>query len=173
MDTSFGESSLKSQASDLHVQEVIRSAQAELHELLQRRADLMKRIGMLKHTIAGLANLFGESILSDELLTFLDRKPASRQPGFTHACRTLLMESGVPLGTRQICELLRRRFPHIVERHKDPAASVSTVLNRLVDYGEVRCSLDGNGRRVWEWVVDKRGGDGDLAGSDDLHPHLW
>jgi hypothetical protein len=173
MDTFFSESSLKSQASDLHVQEVVRSAQAELHELLQRRADLMKRIGTLKQTIAGLANLFGESILSDELLTFLDRKPASRQPGFTHACRTLLMESGVPLGTRQICELLRRRFPHIVERHKDPAASVSTVLNRLVDYGEVRCSLDGNRRRVWEWVVDKRGGDGDLAGSDDIRPHLW
>jgi hypothetical protein len=172
MNTSIGESSLKSQASDLHVQEVVRSAQAELRELQQRRADLMKRIGTLKQTIAGLANLFGESILSDELLTFLDRKPASRQPGFTRACRTLLMESGVPLGTRQICELLRRRFPHIVERHKDPVASVSTVLNRLVDYGELRCSLDRHGRRLWEWVVDKPSGDENLAGSDDIRLHL-
>ena len=82
------------------------------------------------------------------------------------------MESGVPLGTRQICELLRRRFPHIVERHKDPVASVSTVLNRLVDYGELRCSLDRHGRRLWEWVVDKPSGDENLAGSDDIRLHL-
>jgi hypothetical protein len=166
MNTFMSEGNMKSQASDLHFQEVVRSAMAELHQLLKRRAELMKRIGTIKQMLAGLANIFGESVLSDELLTFLDRKPASRQPGFTHACRTLLMESGVPLGTRPICELLRRRFPEILERHKDPVASVSTVLNRLVDYGEARCSLDEKGRRVWEWVADKQSGDGDLRCAD-------
>jgi hypothetical protein len=166
MNTFMSESNMKSQASDLHVHEVVRSAMTELHQLLKRRAELMKRIGTIKQMLAGLANIFGESVLSDELLTFLDRKPPSRQPGFTHACRTLLMESGVPLGTRPLCELLRRRFPEILERHKDPVASVSTVLNRLVDYGEARCSLDENGRRVWEWIADKQVGDGGLICSD-------
>jgi hypothetical protein len=167
MNTSMSESGSKSQTANLHLQEVVRSARIQLYELRQQRVDLMKRIGTIKQILAGLANIFGDSVLSDELLAFLDRKPVSRQPGFTRACRTSLMESGVPLGTRQICELLRRRFPEILKRHKDPVASVSTVLNRLVDYGEARCALDGSGRRVWEWVSDKHHGSRDRIGSDD------
>jgi hypothetical protein len=145
----------QAQAADPHVQEVIRSAERELHELLQQRADLMKRIGTIKQTLAGLANIFGDSVLSDELLTYLDRKTASRQPGFTRACRVVLMESGKPLGARFVCQALQQKFPELLERHKDPIASVTTVLNRLADYTEARCSLDANGRRVWEWIVDR------------------
>jgi hypothetical protein len=145
----------KSQAADPHVQEVIRSAERELHELLQRRAEVMKRIGTIKQTLAGLANLFGDSLLSDELLTFLDRKTASRQPGFTRACRVVLMESGKPLGARFVCQALQQKFPELLEHHKDPIASVTTVLNRLADYTEARCTLDANGRRVWEWIADR------------------
>jgi hypothetical protein len=142
------------QAADLHVQEVIRSAERELHELLQRRAELMKRIGTIKQTLAGLANIFGDAVLSDQLLTLLDRKPASRQPGFTRACRVVLLESGKPLSARFVCQALQQKFPEVLERHKDPIASVTTVLNRLADYTEARCSLDANGRRVWQWIAE-------------------
>lgn len=142
------------QAADVHVQEVIRSAERELHELLQRRAELMKRIGTIKQTLVGLANIFGDTVLSDQLLTFLDRKPASRQPGFTRACRVVLMESGKPLGARFVCQALQQKFPEVLGRHKDPIASVTTVLNRLADYTEARCSLDANGRRVWQWIAE-------------------
>ena len=127
MNTTMNGSNGQSQAADLHVQEVIRSAEKELHELLGQRAELMKRIGTIKQTLAGLANIFGDCVLSDQLLTFLDRKTASRQ----------------------------QRFPELLERHKDPMASVTTVLNRLADYTEARCSLDPNGRRVWEWIVER------------------
>jgi hypothetical protein len=156
----------QAQAADPHVQEVIRSAERELHELLQRRADLMKRIGTIKQTLAGLANIFGDSVLSDELLTYLDRKTASRQPGFTRACRVVLMESSKPLGARFVCQALQQKFPELLERHKDPIASVTTVLNRLADYTEARCSLDANGRRVWEWIVDRESPAALLLGSD-------
>jgi len=156
----------QAQAADPHVQEVIRSAERELHELLQQRADLMKRIGTIKQTLAGLANIFGDSVLSDELLTYLDRKTASRQPGFTRACRVVLMESGKPLGARFVCQALQKKFPELLERHKDPIASVTTVLNRLADYTEARCSLDANGRRVWEWIVDRESPAALLLGSD-------
>ena len=155
----------QAQAADPHVQEVIRSAERELHELLQRRADLMKRIGTIKQTLAGLANIFGDSVLSDQLLTFLDRKTASRQPGFTRACRVVLMESGKPLGARFVCQALQKKFPELLERHKDPIASVTTVLNRLADYTEARCSLDANGRRVWEWIADRESPAALLLGS--------
>ena len=136
---------------DPHVQEVIRSAERELCELLERRAELMKRIGTIKQTLAGLAAMFGDCVLNDDLLLLLDRKPSSRQPGFTRACRTILMESGAPLSTRQICILLKNRFPETLEHHKDPIASVATVLNRLVDYAEARRLQDGKGRRLWQW----------------------
>jgi hypothetical protein len=175
METGTNQSNGQSQAADLHVQEVIRSAERELHELLGRRAELMKRIGTIKQTLAGLANIFGDSVLSDQLLTFLDRKSASRQPGFTRACRVVLMEASKSLGARLVCQALQQRFPEVLERHKDPIASVTTVLNRLADYGEARCSLDTNGRRVWEWIAD-RGNSADLilAGESksSIQPHL-
>src|SRR5436190_14684623 len=98
----------------------------------------MKRFGTIKQTLTGLANIFGDAVLSDELLTILDRNPASRQPGFTRACRVLLMESGAALSDRQVCEHLQRKSPELLERHKDPLASVTPVLNRLVDYAEAR-----------------------------------
>src|SRR5712691_12221266 len=85
------------------VQDVLRQAQEELRGLLQQRADLMKRIGTVKQTITGLANLFGDEILSDELLHLVDRKPSGRQPGFTHACRVLLMEAERALTVREVC----------------------------------------------------------------------
>ncbi len=162
MNTGVNGSNGQSQAADLHVQEVIRSAERELHELLERRAELMKRIGTIKQTLAGLANIFGDCVLSNQLLTLLDRKSASRQPGFTRACRVVLMEAKKPLGARLVCQALQHRFPELLEHHKDPIASVTTVLNRLADYTEARCSLDANGRRVWEWIAERENG-GELA----------
>ena len=76
-----------------HVQEVIRQAHDELRQLLQQRAEIMKRIGTVKQTISGLANLFGDGVLNEELMELVDRKSSGRQPGFTKACRMILMES--------------------------------------------------------------------------------
>src|SRR5882672_2371061 len=102
---------------DAHVEEVVRSAERELYELLQHRADLMKRIGTLKQTLAGLADLFGDGVLSEQLLAVLDRKPPRHAPGLTRACRNVLMESAKPLGTREVDQELRRRFPGLLEHH--------------------------------------------------------
>lgn len=137
-----------------HVQEVIRAAHDELRQLMRQRAEIMKRIGTVKQTIVGLANLFGDDVLSDELLELVDRKTGGRQPGFTKACRMVLMEANRPLGAREVCEHLQQRMPPVLLRHKDPLASVTTVLNRLVEYGEARTVVRENGRRAWQWVAD-------------------
>jgi hypothetical protein len=136
------------------VEQVIKTAHDELRQLMQQRAEIVKRIGTVKQTIAGLANLFGDQVLGDDLLELIDRKPNGRQPGFTKACRTALLEAGRPLGAREVCQELEKRLPTILSRHKDPLASVTTVLNRLVDYGEARSLTNDRGRRVWEWVSD-------------------
>jgi hypothetical protein len=135
------------------VQEVIRCTERELQDLLRRRADVTKRIGTIKQMLTGLANIFGEAVLGDELLNLIDRKPLSRQSGLTRVCRAILMGSGKPLGARIVCQALQQKHPELIERHKDSIASVTTVLNRLKDYEEARCSLDANGRRVWEWIA--------------------
>jgi len=139
---------------DTHVQQVVRAAHEELQQLLRQRAEIMKRIGTVKQTIAGLANLFGDGVLNEELLELMDRKAAGRQPGFTKACRLVLMEANQPLAAREVCERIRKRIPSILLRHKDPLASVTTVLNRLVDYGEARAVSREGGRRGWEWIAD-------------------
>ena len=137
-----------------HVQEVVRQAHEELRQLLQQRAEVMRRIGTIKQTIAGLANLFGDCVLSDELLEILDRKSNGRQPGFTKACRMILMEGKRALSARDVCDRIQERVPPMLARHKDPMASVTTVLNRLVAYGEARAVSLANGRRAWQWVAD-------------------
>ena len=139
---------------DTHVQEVVRAAHDELRQLMRQRAEIMKRIGTVKQTIVGLANLFGDEVLSDELLELIDRKSNGRQPGFTKACRMVLMEANRPLGAREVCEQIQQRLPPVLLRHKDPLASVTTVLNRLVEYGEARTVARDNGRRAWQWVAD-------------------
>ena len=140
--------------SGVPVQQVVRAAHDELRQLMRQRADIMKRIGTVKQTISGLANLFGDDVLGEDLLELIDRKPNGRQPGFTKACRIVLMEARGPLGAREVCQELERRAGEILLRHKDPMASVTTVLNRLVDYGEARSLTNDRGRRVWEWVSE-------------------
>lgn len=142
------------QADDPHVKEVLGAAHEELKHLLEKRAELMKRIGTIKQTIVGLANIFGDGILSEELLELVDRRGAARQPGFTKVCRMVLMEAAAPLGAREVCEHIQRKTPPVLLHHKDPLASVTTVLNRLVDYGEARSLVRENGRRAWQWVAD-------------------
>lgn len=137
-----------------HVQEVLRAAEQELTGLLQQRADLMKRIGTIKQTLAGMANLFGDSILNDDLRATLNGRVSDRQKGFTRACRQILMESRAPIAARQGCEQLTRRFPEIAARHKELLASVTTVFHRLALYGEARSLVNENGVRVWEWISD-------------------
>jgi len=139
---------------DPHVQEVVKTAHEELRQLMKQRAGIMKRIGTLKQTLAGLANLFGDEILGEDLLELVDRKTGGRQPGFTKACRMVLMDAGRALSVREVCQQIQDRMPAVLLRHKDPLASVTTVLNRLVDYGEAQSEVRENGRRAWQWVSE-------------------
>jgi hypothetical protein len=141
-----------------HVEEVVRQAHEELRQLLQQRAEVMRRIGTIKQTIAGLANLFGDDVLSDELLEMVDRKSSGRQPGFTKACRMVLMDAKRALSARDVCDRIQEKTPPMLARHKDPMASVTTVLNRLVAYGEAKAVALSNGRRAWQWVADSETG---------------
>jgi predicted transcriptional regulator len=65
-----------------------------------------------------------------------------------------LIHATRPVTAREVCDRLRQQSAALLARHKDPMASVTTVLNRLVAYGEARAVALENGRRAWEWVAD-------------------
>jgi hypothetical protein len=155
MNTSPEQSVAVTVAPPAHVLEVVYSAEQQLTTLVRQRAEIMRRIGTIKKMLAGIASLFGDSILDDELLIALDRGTRSSKQGFTPACRQVLMESGTPLSVRQASVELQNRFPELVAHHKDLNASVTTVFHRLVRYGQARCFVDDHGIRVWEWATDR------------------
>src|SRR5258708_11858486 len=125
-------------SNDPHVQEVVRAAHEELRQLMRQRAEVMKRIGTVKQTIVGLANLFGDEVLNDELLELVDRKSGGRQPGFTKACRVVLMEAERPFGAREVFEQIQPKMAPILFRPKDPLTSVNTGVNPVVGECEAR-----------------------------------
>jgi hypothetical protein len=137
-----------------HVQDVIRRAEGELRQLIEERAEVTKRIGTVKQTIVGLANLFGDGILDAALLDLVDRKSGPRQPGITRACRRVLLEAGRPMSARNVCDEIQRTLPALLARHKDPMATVNTILGRLVDYGEATVLAGDHGQRAWLWAAE-------------------
>ena len=88
------------------------------------------------------------------LLELAGSKSNGRQPGFTKACRVILMDANRALSARDVCDRIQEKLPPMLERHNNPMASVTTVLNRLVAYGEARAVALENGRRAWKWVAD-------------------
>ncbi len=138
---------------DPNVRQVVEVAKQELQQLIEQRSFISRRIATTKQTILGLAEVFGDHALRQELLEFLNGSGhcGGRQPGFTRTCRLILMEANGPMDTRTLCQQLWLHHRDIASRHKDLAASVTTVLNRLVKYGEVR-AIDIDGKRAWQWA---------------------
>src|SRR5262249_28922752 len=97
MNSQTNEVTATQQALSPHIQEVGRSAREESAGLLQKRTEIMKRMGTIKQTLAGLASMYGDSILDDELVVALGRGPTHHRSGFTRACRITLMETRRPL----------------------------------------------------------------------------
>jgi hypothetical protein len=139
---------------DPSVLEVLRSARAELEQLVAQRAEITRRIGTTKQAIIGLARLFGGKVLQNAVLELMDHRSTNRQSGFTRACRYLLTEASGPMTSTDVCHGLRQKFPELAARHKDLTASVTTVMNRLVRYGEASISGDAHRRRAWTWVAE-------------------
>lgn len=61
------------QAADSSVQEVVKLAATELYLLLEQRAAVIRRIALVKQIMAGLASIFGDKILNEELAEIIGR----------------------------------------------------------------------------------------------------
>jgi hypothetical protein len=128
--------------------EVVRTVKAELLQLTRQHEDIVKRIGSVRRTLCGLTILFGEIAIEPEVSQMAKRHSWR---GFTNTCRLILMSAESPLTAREVCAQVKHRFAQLETRHKDPLASVITVLSRLARYGEVKYEDRQNGSRVWQW----------------------
>jgi hypothetical protein len=143
---------------DLHV--VIGRMQEELQALVRQREEVVRRIGTVKRTVAGLMALFDDYPVDEKLSELMGEKKSQRRAGLSKECRFALMNSDQPLSAREVCARVQLRLPSLA-KHKDALASVTTVLNRLVNYGEAYDFVLPGGARRWAWATD--GGSRDLG----------
>jgi hypothetical protein len=134
--------------------------ECELGSLKLKRAAIAKKIGLIRGVISGLADVFGPDVKNEELREFLDKQRTRSKSlphrGLTEACRRVLMDSSQPLTVSALCSRLQVTNPAILARQKRPRVSVTVVLRRLVDYGEVRADVNEEGARTWEWIAPRQ-----------------
>lgn len=162
MENTESGSDLAVQANVDSVQNTMRHLRDELAQLLEQRTAVMRRIAGAKRTIVGLASLFGDNALDDNLRELVGMGTAKRTPGLTNMCRTVLMEADRGLTVQDVMEEVCAHNPALLAGHKNAIASLNTILNRLVHSGEAQHVLLNNRKRGWQWVVDA---DKPLSGS--------
>ena len=135
------------------VEQVVGRIQRELLTLRTEQVAIAKRIGLIKNTIAGLAEVFGPGVVGQELQGLLKAEPVKRRRnrGLTDACRELLRETSEPQTLRQISERIHERFPTLVTHHRYPMTIIQMMLRRLVMYGEAEEINTGAGSRSWRF----------------------
>ena len=150
------EHSLAEYNSSEDIERVVGWAEAELDLLSLKHAAIAMRIRVIKKTIVGLADVFGSTLTDEELRTLPPtlpvRRPARSCRGLTQACRRTLMASSTPLTTQELCRRIEETNPEILARQKEPRVSVTVVLRRLVNYGEVYDNVDEGNTRTWLWI---------------------
>ncbi|MGC2329267.1 MAG: hypothetical protein WA604_21315 [Candidatus Sulfotelmatobacter sp.] len=132
------------------VEQVVGRIQRELQVLRTEHAAIAKRIGLIKNTIAGLAEVFGPVVAGLEQQGLLAEEPVKRRRrGLTNACRELLRETSAPQTLKQISERIEERYPDLVTHHRYPRTIIQMMLRRLVMYGEAEEMDAGTGLRSW------------------------
>lgn len=131
-----------------HVRELFRSVSEELQNLQSERMSITRRIEATKKVLFGLAKMYGDHIPEGELQGIASRTGDVRRKGLTDACRRVLLETTTPLPARDVLRRIREADPELLNAHRGPLASVVTILNRLVGYGEATTVFVDN-RRTW------------------------
>jgi hypothetical protein len=131
------------------VEVVIGYAETEVRVLLQQRAEITKRLTAIRRTITDLARTFGHNVLGQGQMTLARPPKRNRNTGLTEACRSVLIKAAQPLTAQEIVEEMRASNPELINHHKDPIASATSILLRLESYGEATSEAAPSRRRLW------------------------
>ena len=130
---------------DQNLQMIVERARDQLQQLTLQRREIDQRIAIIKRTVSGLVLLCrgGLQHRPDDGAT------AERGRGITKACRVVLNRADTPLSARKVYAILQGEFPDLFRQPGNHYASLVTILNRLVKYGEADTFLR-NGSRFWQ-----------------------
>jgi hypothetical protein len=123
----------------------------ELRALLEQRRSMKHEIDKingqltrLREGVLGLAALAGLNIKETNPEIFTDDFSANL--GLTQAIRQVLIDVDMPYTPTEIRdELLEYSFP--IDKHKNPLASIHSILKRLIDAGHVVAAIDVNTKK--------------------------
>src|SRR5436305_15238382 len=147
---------MESHGSSSDVQIVIGRMTEELQALIQQRDEVVRKICTVKKTVAGLVTLFGPSEMHPQIPELLGQRD-SRRSGLSDECRMVLMNAERPLAAREVRDRVVRRLPSLAS-HRDSLASGTTILHRLIRYGEACRVTDDPGRQRWAWASETPSG---------------
>lgn len=125
--------------------------QEEMSSLQKELKQVEEEIFAVKNTLYGLSVIFGEEAFPQPLLQSLRSKPASKVRGLTAACEAVLVKTSHPCSVSAVCNLVRAVNPLLLIHHRNPRASVMTVLRNFAKRGQVVRGTE-NGRSVWQWA---------------------
>ncbi len=126
-------------------------AKRELEVLLTQRDELDRKIAELKIVIGSIARLtleeaeMGKGPLSSVV------EALHISTGLTDACRDALKLSPGPIAVRNIRRKIEEMGIHF-EDYRNPWATLSTVLQRLVKAGEAKRSVNKQNLILYEWI---------------------
>jgi chromosome segregation ATPase len=134
----------------------LHALRAELAKLYEQREETEVRIARTKRKLAILAELNDESEDS--------QVPDLQLGGLTAACRTALRASRKPWLTVSEIQTALKELGFPLDQYKAPAASISTTVTRLVEYGEVVADRRNNPAATeYKWVGPNWGAPASLA----------
>ena len=126
-----------------------RVALRELEGLLRQLAHVNRQILMVRRAITGLAATLGDDGVDGSVAVQATRVRRTRREDLTRACRTVLDHASLPLTAREVTHAVRELSPSAIADQANPVASVTAILRRLLEFGEVNNAFNEEGRRTW------------------------
>ena len=120
----------------------------ELSALLKQLREVEGDIAAVRQTLHGLSLILGEEYFSEELLRLIQPKRTNIR-GLSSVCRSLLLNAHRAYSVREVCNHIHATEPLLLIHHRNPMASVMSVLRQLAKRGEIVRRTE-NGRSVWQ-----------------------
>jgi hypothetical protein len=123
----------------------------EMSSLQKQLKQVEEEISAVKNTLYGLSVIFGEEVFSQQVLQTIRPKHGGKVRGLTATCQAVLVKTSHPCSVSAVCNLVRAVNPLLLIHHRNPRASVMTVLRNFAKRGQAVRGTE-NGRSVWRWA---------------------
>jgi hypothetical protein len=120
----------------------------ELLALQKQLREVEYDIVAVRQTLHGLSLILGEEYFSEELLRLIRPKRTNIR-GLSSVCRSLLLNAPYAYSVREVCNRINATDPLLLTHHRNPMASVMSVLRQLARRGEIIRKTE-NGKSVWQ-----------------------